>query len=169
MTVNGSAVVDPAEGCSDSGSGGGGFSDGSVLPRCERAVSSIVCVHLDPPPVIDGGEGGASSSGGGGGGDSLTSGSEDGAASGDDWNSDWSDDYARGGDDDKVRLQWESDLCGNGTGNGTGLWRHLDDVEEAVLRYKVKKKREGGEWNGIEWNGMFFLFCDISGLCHSWL
>lgn len=36
-----------------------------------------------------------------------------------------------------MRAQWTEELCAsNGTGNTT-LWQHLDDVEEAVLRYKV--------------------------------
>lgn len=158
MTVNGSAVIDPAEGCSDSGSGG--FGDGSILPRCERAVSSIICVHLDPPPVIAGDEGDTSSSADspapGGGSDGGGSASDDGAAGGDDWRGSWSDDYAGGGGDDDVRLQWENDLCGNGTRNGTELWRHMDDVEEAVLRYKVR----AGDFS-------FLFFFDVSLLVSS--
>ena len=125
------------------GGGGGGFANGSTLPRCERPVSSVVCVHLDPPPLIEGTDGGTpvptpapyySSS--------AAAGAASSTAGGDDWQGGWdSSDGGGGGDDDKeeVRLQWTRDLCGgNGTGNATGLWEHLDDVEESVLRYKVR-------------------------------
>lgn len=162
MVVNGSAVVDPAESCPSLSADGsvGGFADGSTLPRCERPVSSIVCVHLDPPPLVEGSDGGVSltpaptlgfdpqsySSG---------AGAASSNADGDDWNSGWDNSgESGGGDEDKeaVRLQWTRDLCGgNGTGNGTasGLWDYVDDVEESVVRYKVSRRgwkggREGG-------------------------
>lgn len=133
------------------GFGGVGFGNGSTLARCERPVSSVVCVHLDPPPLIEGTDGSTpaptpassfsspSSGAAGAGAASSNSG-------GDDWQGGWdSGDGGGGGDDDKeeVRLQWTRDLCGgNGTGNATGLWEHLDDVEESVLRYKVSEARQ---------------------------
>lgn len=115
------------------------------MPRCERPVSSVVCVHLDPPPLIEGTDGSTpvptpapyySSS--------AAAGAASSTAGGDDWQGGW-DSGDGGGDDDKeeVRLQWTRDLCGgNGTGNATGLWEHLDDVEESVLRYKVRGETE---------------------------
>lgn len=120
------------------------------MPRCERPVSSVVCVHLNPPPLIEGGEGGEgddapTSAPGGGSSHSSATGGGDGAVSsnvdGDDWGSGWDSDD----DKEEVRLQWAQDLCGgNATGNATSLWEHLDDVEESVLRYKVKKRGGGG-------------------------
>lgn len=152
MVVNGSAVVDPADSClslsTEGDENGGGFADGSELPRCERPVSSIVCVHLDPPPLVEGGDiddGASLTPAPTPGFDDPQAFSSSGAASsnvgGDDWNSGWD----SGGDDDKeeVRLQWTQDLCGgNGTGNGTAsdLWDYVDDVEESVVRYKVRKR-----------------------------
>lgn len=149
LTVNGSAVVDPAEACSSEGAG---VSDSSVigfvftstdegggsvsLPRCERPVSSIVCLHLDPPPNVSATPSpaaghGASSAAYGGEGSNSTS----------EWGGGWSSD-----DEENMRLQWTEELCsGNGTGNGTELWQHLDDVEEALFRYRVRKGvLEGG-------------------------
>lgn len=123
--------------------GGGGFSNGSTLPRCERPVSSVVCMHLDPPPVIEGSDSEGQSSSSSSSSAAATAGA--GAAStngdGDDWNSGW-DSSSGGGSSDKedARLQWEQELCGgNSTGNGTSLWEHLDDVEESLLRYKVRR------------------------------
>lgn len=118
----------------------GGFTDGSILPRCEIPVSSIVCVHLDPPPLIEGT----------GGVDSTPSpilqptSSSAAVPSGDDWGDGGWDSGSGGGESsgdntEEVRLQWTRELCGgNGTGNATSLWEHLDDIEESVLRYKVR-------------------------------
>lgn len=142
MTVNGSAIVAPAEACSDLADSAGftsvvGFAEGSILPRCERPVSSIVCVHLNPPPLVAG----ATGSGGGGGSSPAPSGSSPPSSGGDDWGGAWSSSSSGSGDGggkEDVRLQWAQDLCANnGTGNATDLWKHLDDVEESVSRYKV--------------------------------
>ncbi|CAN0429276.1 unnamed protein product, partial [Ectocarpus sp. 8 AP-2014] len=139
MMVNGSAIVDPAEPCSTDSYGG--FRDGSALPRCEIPVSSIVCVHLDPPPLIEGAEGIDSTPS-----PSLQPTSSSSAAAvpaGDDWGGGGWDSSSGGGEGsgdntEEVRLQWTRELCGgNGTGNATSLWEHLDSVEESVLRYKI--------------------------------
>lgn len=140
MTLNGSAIVDPAgpcEGDDESDGGEGGFLDGSSLPRCEKPVSSVICVHLDPPPMVAGVTT-----------DSETPSPIDAASAASsnegDWTGGWSSSSSgssNAADDgeDEVRLQWANDLCSsNGTGNATGLWEHLDDVEEAALRYKVR-------------------------------
>lgn len=146
LTVNESAVVDPAEACS---SDNADISDSSViefvstsdgsmsLSRCERAVSSIVCLHLDPPPIVaeyedtpsPAADHGASSAAYGGEDSNSTSG----------WGGGWSSDDD---DEENMRLQWTEELCSrNRTGNGTELWQHLDDVEEALFRYRVRKRR----------------------------
>ncbi|CAN0281564.1 unnamed protein product [Ectocarpus sp. 4 AP-2014] len=139
MMVNGSAIVDPAEPCSTGSYGG--FTDGSALPRCEIPVSSVVCVHLDPPPLIEGADGIDSTPS-----PSLQPTSSSSAAAvpaGDDWGGGGWDSSSGGGESsgentEEVRLQWTRELCGgNGTGNATSLWEHLDNVEESVLRYKI--------------------------------
>ncbi|CAM9880897.1 unnamed protein product [Ectocarpus fasciculatus] len=154
MMVNGSAIVDPAEPCSTLvegkrriGGGGdsdsyGGFADGSTLPRCEIPVSSIVCVHLDPPPLIEG-AGGVDSTPSPTLQPASSSSSAAAVPGGDDWGGGGWDSSSGGGQSsgdntEEVRLQWTRELCGgNSTGNATSLWEHLDDVEESVLRYKI--------------------------------
>lgn len=72
MTRNHSAIVDPTGACSDplsfggdgenGGGGGGDDEDGSAaivaVPQCDVPVSSIVCVHADPPPFVPQASGG---------------------------------------------------------------------------------------------------------------
>ncbi|CAN0490410.1 unnamed protein product, partial [Laminaria digitata] len=154
LSVNGSAVIGPAGACSDiadSGSNGrSGFVEGSILPRCERPVSSLVCVHPKPPPLLEGagaGTGGDSSSSSTGSSNSSSGSgfptSADGGgrgvssnAEGDDWDDGWGDNDGGGGEEE-ARLQWTEELCANnGTGTAAGLWEYLDDVEESALRYK---------------------------------
>lgn len=158
MTRNHSTIVDPTGDCSnpqgfvsDSGSSG-------VSPRCEVPVSSIVCVHLEPPlfvPVGSAAEKGdpsgngfpatSSSSSktgsnlyGGRGGDSSSSSSSAWPSTGRGGTSDssWGDDNGSR-EKEEERAYWVEEMCAtNGTENST-LWAHLDDVEEAVWRYKV--------------------------------
>lgn len=145
MTVNSSAVVDPTgQDCSHLGSGSNdvpdeaiGFSNGSTLARCESPVSSVVCLHLQPPPFVPGyghDQGGISSG-------SNASGSDgnDDEGGGNTWAS-WSGSDGHDGERDAWG-QRQEEYCGPNatTGNGT-LWEHLEDVEEAVFRYKVRHR-----------------------------
>ena len=171
LTVNGSSVVGPAGACSDidtssssSGSGGGsggggdgwgGFGQGSILPRCERPVSSLVCVHPKPPPLIAGADvssSSSSSSSGGGGSGSGGSSSSNSTEGGGGVSS--STDYSgegRGDDDEagagvaEMRLQWKEELCASNGTEKVGLWEYLDGVEESALRYKVSGGIVSGE------------------------
>lgn len=101
-------------------------------------------MHLDPPPTIDGTDSGPTPTPAA---EAQSSSSTATAASGsastngdvDDWNSGWDSSGGGSSDEEDIRLQWEQELCrGNGTGNGTSLWEHLDGVEESLLRYKVR-------------------------------
>lgn len=126
MTENQSSIVDPAGDClGPSGVESAiGFGDESKLARCEVPVSSIVCVHLDPPPFVPGfsgtpaptpAQGSSSANGGGGAGDGK----------GDDQHDTWA--------------HSEQDACDDTFNGNVTVWQHLDDVEEAVWRYKVRE------------------------------
>lgn len=132
MTKNRSAIVDPTGACPELDDGDAGFMNGSDIARCDTPVSSIICVHLEPPPFVPGynynGTDPPAEAG--------TAGHDDsgGSSSGDEFGEDSSGDD--GGMSDERRVAQDGACNWKPTGNET-LCQHIQDVEEAVFRYKV--------------------------------